>query len=42
MATQVLGTYELLEEILLHLPLGQLLLAQRVNKTFRDVIRDSL
>ncbi|KAK5120100.1 hypothetical protein LTR85_006581 [Meristemomyces frigidus] len=35
---QVLDTYELLENILLRLPLRQLLLAQRVNTGFRDLI----
>lgn len=40
-AAQVLATYELLEDILLHLPLRQLLLSQRVNTGFRDVIRRS-
>lgn len=42
MAAKVLDTYELLEDILLHLPLRQLLLAQRVNKQFHAVIQDSL
>lgn len=35
---QVLDTYELLENILMHLPLRRLLLAQRVNTSFRDLI----
>lgn len=42
MAAKVLDTYELLEDILLHLPLRRLLLAQGVNKKFSAVIRDSL
>ncbi|KAK5702980.1 hypothetical protein LTR97_003926 [Elasticomyces elasticus] len=37
-AAKVLGTYELLEVILLHLPLRQLLLCQRVNRAFKAVI----
>lgn len=41
MAAQVLDTYELIEDILLRLPLRQLLLAQRVNKKFHGVINDS-
>ena len=41
-ASQVGNTYELLENILLHLPLRQLLLAQKVNKKFHAVIQDSL
>jgi hypothetical protein len=41
-SSSVLNTYELLENILLHLPLRQLLLAQRVNKKFHAVIEDSL
>ena len=40
-ASKVLGTYELLENILLHLPLRQLLLAQRVSNAFRDMIINS-
>ena len=39
--TKVLNTNELLEHILLHLPLRQLLFAQRVNKRFRATIRDT-
>lgn len=42
MAAKVLETHELLEDILLRLPLRQLLLAQRVNKQFHAVIQDSL
>lgn len=41
MAAKVLDTYELLKDVLLHLPLRQLLLAQRVNKRFHGVIQDS-
>ncbi|USW53060.1 Putative F-box domain-containing protein [Septoria linicola] len=37
-STRVFKTYELLENILLHLPLRTLLLSQRVNKSFQDVI----
>ncbi|KAK4896686.1 hypothetical protein LTR49_028101 [Elasticomyces elasticus] len=37
-AAKVLGTYELLEVVLLHLPLRQLLLCQRVNRAFKAVI----
>lgn len=35
---QILAIYELLENILLHLPLRQLLLAQCVSTAFRDLI----
>lgn len=35
------GITELLERTLLHLPLKELLLAQRVSKTWRDLIQDS-
>ncbi|KAK3631456.1 hypothetical protein LTR56_016820 [Elasticomyces elasticus] len=41
LAAKVLGTYELLETILLHLPLRQLLLCQRVNRAFKDVVNRS-
>jgi hypothetical protein len=41
-SSQALNTYELLENILLHLPLRQLLLAQRLNKKFHAVLQDSL
>lgn len=41
MSAKVLETYELLEDILLRLPLRQILLIQRVNKTFYAVIQDS-
>ena len=37
-ASTVWSTYELLEQILLHLPLRALLLAQRGNKASLDVI----
>ncbi|KAK4888327.1 hypothetical protein LTR27_012778 [Elasticomyces elasticus] len=37
-AAKVLGTYELLEMILLHLPLRQLLLCQRVGRAFKAVV----
>lgn len=37
-AVQVFATYELLENILMHLPLRSLLLAQRVDISFRDLI----
>lgn len=39
---QVLTTYELLESILLELPLRDVLLAQRVSETFKDIINNSL
>lgn len=38
----VATTYELVEHILLHLPLRQLLLAQKIGKFFRGVINDSV
>ncbi len=38
---QVFATYELLEDILLHLPLQKLLLSQRVCHTFKDVVKSS-
>lgn len=42
MATaKVLGNYELLQQILLNLPLRQLLLAQEVNKAWYDVVQRS-
>jgi hypothetical protein len=41
-ASRVANTYELLENILLYLPLRQLLFAQKVNKKFHAVIQDSL
>ncbi|KAK5730391.1 hypothetical protein LTR15_000328 [Elasticomyces elasticus] len=40
-AMKVLGTYELLEIILLHLPLRQLLNCQRVNRAFQSVFEQS-
>ncbi|KAK5729312.1 hypothetical protein LTR17_012037 [Elasticomyces elasticus] len=40
-AAKVLGIYELLETILLHLPLRRLLLCQRVNRAFKDVVNRS-
>ena len=40
-SAKVLNIYELAEDILLHLPLRQLLLAQRVNTTFYDAIYGS-
>lgn len=36
------GTYELLEETLLHLPLRRLLLAQNVCKAFQQVVNNSM
>lgn len=39
---QVLSTPELLEAILLHLPMQDLLLSQRVNKKFKGVIDGSI
>ncbi|KAK5128287.1 hypothetical protein LTR85_002954 [Meristemomyces frigidus] len=39
--TRALGVTELKERILLHLPLKDLLLAQRVSKEWRDLIQDS-
>lgn len=36
-SARVLGTYELLEEIMLHLPLKTLLLSKRVSKAWEDV-----
>ena len=41
-ASRVFAIPELLENILLHLPECDLLLAQRVNKSFRDVNTASL
>lgn len=41
-AAKVLAIPELLEAVLLELPPRDLLLSQRVNKTFRDVIDDSI
>lgn len=41
MSSQVFETYELLEDILLRLPLRQLLLAQKVNKKFHTLVHDS-
>ena len=38
---QVLNTYELLEQILLELPLRQLLFAQNLSKHIRDLIQGS-
>ena len=38
---KVFSTFELLEHILLHLPLRQLLLAQRINKAASDVFTNS-
>lgn len=40
-ATSVLDNYELLENILLHLPVLDLLLAERVSKTFQGLIAQS-
>jgi len=40
-AGRVLSTYELLENILLHLPLRQILLSQRISKSFRDLVQRS-
>lgn len=40
-STSVLDTYELLERILLHLPLRTLVLSQRVNKAWSDVFHRS-
>ncbi|KAK4542575.1 hypothetical protein LTR36_006623 [Oleoguttula mirabilis] len=39
---RVLGTYELLEDILLHLPLKDMLLAQKVSKSWLATISRSL
>lgn len=39
--SRVLGTYELLERILLHLPLKNLYVLQRVSTTWRDLIERS-
>ena len=42
MATgQVLGMYELVQEIMLHLPLRDMLLARRISKAFDDVFPGS-
>ena len=41
-SAKVFDTYELLEDILLHVPLRQLLLVQRVSKTFRQLAQNSL
>lgn len=38
---KVLGNYELLEQVLLSLPLRDLLLAQKINKTCYNLIRRS-
>ena len=38
----VFNTYELVEDVLLYLPLRDLLLAQRISRNIRDVIRNSL
>ena len=38
----VFGTYEILEDILLHLPLIDLLHMWEVNHTFRNIVWDSL
>lgn len=40
-SVQVFGTYELLEDVLLHLPLFDLLLAERVSKEFQSIIKRS-
>lgn len=40
-AAQVFGTYEVLESILLHLPLFDLLLVERVSSQFQAVIKRS-
>ncbi|KAK5729666.1 hypothetical protein LTR17_011743 [Elasticomyces elasticus] len=40
--TRLTQTYELLQEILLMLPMEDVLLAQRVNKTFRSTITNSM
>jgi len=37
----VFGTYELLERILLHLPVKDLVLSQRVTKGWRDLVQRS-
>jgi len=39
--TQVFGTYELLEIILLHLPVLDLLVNERKSKNFQSIIRRS-
>ena len=38
---KVLSTYELLENIILHLPLGDVLLVESVSNSFRGVIQCS-
>lgn len=38
---KALSTYELLERVLLHLPLRHSLLSQKVNKAFYDVVNRS-
>jgi hypothetical protein len=40
-SAKVLDAYELLEDILLHLPLIDLLHVWKVNQTFRDVVWNS-
>jgi hypothetical protein len=41
-SAKVFDTYELLEDILLRLPLRQLLIVQRVSKIFRQLVQNSL
>lgn len=41
-ASKVLGNYELLEQILLHLPLRSLLLSRSINKATSEVCQRSL
>lgn len=40
-STAAFGTYELLEQVLLHLPVKDLLLSQRVAKGWRDLVQRS-
>jgi len=40
-STRLLSTFELLEDIILYLPLRQILLSQRVNRAFSNVIKGS-
>lgn len=40
-AAQLFGIHELVEDILLRLPLRQILLSQRVSSSFRNVIETS-
>ena len=42
MASKAFQVTELLEAILLELPIKDLLLAQRINKQFKDTIKGSI